>query len=134
MKKVFLIASMMMVIAVSAQQRPQSQKNNENKELRQRPSVDSQLKEFEQYNLTSTQKKKVKSLLESRDSEIKKSFEKGEKPQKGMNNFDTKLEKILDKNQYKKYKQNRTEHAKSRDFSMRGKRDLNDQRRSKKSV
>ena len=134
MKKVFLIASMMMLIAVSAQQRPQSQKNSKNKEQRQRPSVDNQLKEFEQYNLTSTQKKKVKSLLESRNSQIKKSFEKGKKQQNGMNDFDTKLEKILDKNQYKKYKQNRTEHARSKDYSMRGKNYLNDQRRSKKSA
>lgn len=112
MKKAFLLASIMMVMAVSAQQRPQQgERSGNRKEQRERPTVDQQLKKFDQYNLSSTQKKKVKSLLESRDSDMKKEFanrdknstqkgERGSRPEKGTNDFDIKLEKILDKIQF----------------------------------
>ena len=80
MKKVFLLASMMMVMTLSAQERPQQgEKSGNRKEQRERPTVDQQLKEFDQYNLSSAQKKKVKTLLESRDSDMKKEFANREK-------------------------------------------------------
>ena len=54
MKKAFLLASMMMVMAVSAQQRPQgnNQQQKDKVEHTQSNSVDRQLKKFDQYNLT----------------------------------------------------------------------------------
>lgn len=144
MKKVFLLASMMMVMTLSAQERPQQgEKSGNRKEQRERPTVDQQLKEFDQYNLSSAQKKKVKSLLESRDSDMKKEFanrdknstqkgERGSRPKKGTNDFDTKLEKILDKNQFNQYKQDREKRMKSDKFSMHKKRDAKGNRPSSK--
>ncbi|STD53615.1 hypothetical protein [Empedobacter falsenii] len=89
MKKAFLLANIMMVMAVSAQQRPQQgERSGNRKEQRERPTVDQQLKKFDQYNLSSAQKKKVKSLLESNLS---------------TSNFNKKLEKILSKKQYAQY-------------------------------
>ncbi|MBY0067336.1 MULTISPECIES: hypothetical protein [Empedobacter] len=144
MKKAFLLASIMMVMAVSAQQRPQQgERSGNRKEQRERPTVDQQLKKFDQYNLSSTQKKKVKSLLESRDSDMKKEFanrdknstqkgERGSRPEKGTNDFDIKLEKILDKNQFNQYKQDREKRMKSDKFSMHKKRDAKGNRPSSK--
>ena len=144
MKKAFLLASIMMVMAVSAQQRPQQgERSGNRKEQRERPTVDQQLKKFDQYNLSSTQKKKVKSLLESRDSDMKKEFanrdknstqkvERGSRLEKGTNDFDTKLEKILDKNQFNQYKQDREKRMKSNKFSMHKKRDAKGNRPSSK--
>lgn len=144
MKKAFLLASIMMVMAVSAQQRPQQgERSGNRKEQRERPTVDQQLKKFDQYNLSSTQKKKVKSLLESRDSDMKKEFanrdknsiqkgERGSRPEKGTNDFDIKLEKILDKNQFNQYKQDREKRMKSDKFSMHKKRDAKGNRHSSK--
>ena len=144
MKKAFLLASIMMVMAVSAQQRPQQgERSGNRKEQRERPTVDQQLKKFDQYNLSSTQKKKVKSLLESRDSDMKKEFanrdknstqkgERGSRPEKGTNDFDIKLEKILDKNQFNQYKQDREKRMKSNKFSMHKKRDAKGNRPSSK--
>ena len=144
MKKAFLLASMMMVMAVSAQQRPQQgERSGNRKEQRERPTVDQQLKKFDQYNLSSTQKKKVKSLLESRDSDMKKEFanrdknstqkgKRGSRPEKGTNDFDIKLEKILDKNQFNQYKQDREKRMKSDKFSMHKKRDAKGNRHSSK--
>ncbi|WP_312207990.1 hypothetical protein [Empedobacter sp.] len=144
MKKVFLLASMMMVMTLSAQERPQQgEKSGNRKEQRERPTVDQQLKEFDQYNLSSAQKKKVKSLLESRDSDMKKEFanrdknstqkgERGSRPEKGTNDFDTKLEKILDKKQFNQYKQDREKRMKSDKFSMHKKRDAKGNRPSSK--
>jgi len=144
MKKAFLLANIMMVMAVSAQQRPQQgERSGNRKEQRERPTVDQQLKKFDQYNLSSAQKKKVKSLLESRDSDMKKEFanrgknttqkgERGSRPEKGTNDFDTKLEKILDKNQFNQYKQDREKRMKSNKFSMHKKRDAKGNRPSSK--
>ena len=144
MKKAFLLASIMMVMAVSAQQRPQQgERSGNRKEQRERPTVDQQLKKFDQYNLSSTQKKKVKSLLESRDSDMKKEFanrdknstqkgERGSRPEKGTNDFDIKLEKILDKNQFNQYKQDREKRMKSDKFSMHKKHDAKGNRPSSK--
>ncbi|WP_291047408.1 MULTISPECIES: hypothetical protein [unclassified Empedobacter] len=144
MKKAFLLASIMMVMAVSAQQRPQQgERSGNRKEQRERPTVDQQLKKFDQYNLSSTQKKKVKSLLESRDSDMKKEFanrdknstqkgKRGSRPEKGTNDFDIKLEKILDKNQFNQYKQDREKRMKSDKFSMHKKRDAKGNRHSSK--
>ena len=144
MKKAFLLAIIMMVMAVSAQQRPQQgERSGNRKEQRERPTVDQQLKKFDQYNLSSTQKKKVKSLLESRDSDMKKEFanrdknstqkgERGSRPEKGTNDFDIKLEKILDKNQFNQYKQDREKRMKSDKFSMHKKRDAKGNRHSSK--
>lgn len=144
MKKAFLLANIMMVMAVSAQQRPQQgERSGNRKEQRERPTVDQQLKKFDQYNLSSAQKKKVKSLLESRDSDMKKEFanrdknstqkgERGSRPEKGTNDFDIKLEKILDKNQFNQYKQDREKRMKSDKFSMHKKRDAKGNRPSSK--
>ena len=45
MKKAFLLANIMMVMAVSAQQRPQQgERSGNRKEQRERPTVDQQLK------------------------------------------------------------------------------------------
>ncbi|WP_291077963.1 MULTISPECIES: hypothetical protein [unclassified Empedobacter] len=144
MKKAFLLANIMMVMAVSAQQRPQQgERSGNRKEQRERPTVDQQLKKFDQYNLSSAQKKKVKSLLESRDSDMKKEFanrgknttqkgERGSRPEKGTNDFETKLEKILDKNQFNQYKQDREKRMKSDKFSMHKKRDAKGNRHSSK--
>lgn len=131
MKKILVLASMMMVLSLSAQEKPQGQKSGEKKEQRQRPSTDEQLKKFDQYNLSSSQKEKVKSLLETRNSEKKNSLDKGEKSKGNKADFDAKLEQILDKKQYAQYKQDREERMKSKKNDSKNGKYSNDDKRTK---
>ena len=131
MKKILILASMMMVLSLSAQEKPQGQKSGEKKEQRQRPSTDEQLKKFDQYNLSSSQKEKVKSLLESRNSEKKNSLDKGKKSKGNKADFDAKLEQILDKKQYAQYKQDREERMKSKKNDSKNGKYSNDDKRTK---
>jgi len=135
MKQFFALAGLFAVLSVSAQQQPErklvdpkapkemkmdrkyDQKGRKDfrKDKRQRPSIDDKVKSFDKYGLSQSQKQKVKSLYEARDKEMKKNFEQRKKDfaklkeqrVKKHQEFDKKLEKILDKQQYAKYKADR---------------------------
>ena len=135
MKQFFALAGLFAVLSVSAQQQPERKliDPKDQKEMRQdrkfdrkavkdrkdfrsdkrqRPSIDDQVKSFDKYGLSQSQKQKVKSLYESRDKEMKKEFEQRRKDFakqkeqriKKQQEFDKKMEKILDKQQYAKFK------------------------------
>ena len=79
----------------------------------QKPTIDQQVALFNKYDLNASQQKEIKSLLESRDKQMKKDFEKREKEmikskenfEKQQQNFDKKLEKILNQEQYNQFKE-----------------------------
>ncbi len=129
MKKYFLIASLVIIASVNAQnfnddfdvsERP------EKTERRQPPTVEEQLKQFDDLNLSTDQKKKVKALLENRQTEMKakrdakksetskseKSFKKGGNHEE----FDQKLAEILSADQLKSYQAKHQN--KSKDFKQ----------------
>lgn len=112
MKKLMLLASLLVVLSVSAQERTQREKPQKEHSQKNRPTVDDELKRFDGYNLSSSQKKKVRSLLEDREKNFSKNEGKKDqklKKDKGPKNddFDTKLEKVLNKKQFSQYKQDR---------------------------
>ena len=138
MKQFFALAGLFAVLSVSAQQQPnrklidpkdqkEMRQNHKfdrkdfkdrkdfQKGKRQRPSIDDQVKSFDKYSLSQSQKQKVKSLYEARDKEMKKEIEQRKKEfaklkeqrVKKHQEFDQKIEKILDKQQYAKYKADR---------------------------
>lgn len=126
MKKLMLLASLLVVLSVSAQERTQREKPQKEHSQKNRPTVDDELKRFDGYNLSSSQKKKVRNLLEDRQKNFSKNGEPnghnnhGQQNNNGdhrpdMNNgkgpknddFDTKLEKVLNKKQFSQYKQDR---------------------------
>lgn len=112
MKKLFALASMMMVLSVSAQQqrmdRPASKKvyiYEDNYKDHQFFENQIQYSDFEKYNLTLGQKQKLKVAFESYNKEIKYAKHQGkrvyEKEQKALNK---KIEKILTNKQLAQYK------------------------------
>ena len=144
MKQFFALAALFAVLGVSAQekqiQEPKKQKYSHEQmaskhgemhkrgdkkqgEKRQKPSVDQQVAQFSQYGLTDSQQKEVKSLLESRDKQMKKDFDKREKEmtkskenfEKEQQKFDKKLEKILDQEQYAKFKEDHQKRFQGKD-------------------
>lgn len=139
MKQFFALASLFAVLSVSAQQQPKDfQRGQHQKEMiankqyqrkdikHERPSAEQRLKRFDQYGLSTAQKQKVKALYESRDRDMKKDFEKRQKEmakhraefQKKQQDFDKKLEKILDKKQFAQYKLDREKRMQKRDKSQ----------------
>ena len=74
----------------------------------------------------------MKKEFANRDKNSTQKGERGSRPEKGTNDFDIKLEKILDKNQFNQYKQDREKRMKSDKFSMHKKRDAKGNRHSSK--
>ena len=154
MKKLFALASLLVVLSVTAQERPEgtrAQKENRmdnskdvKKQRKERPTIDEQMKRYDSYNLSANQKQQVKSLLEKRDADMKtertnsknelskvKEDRKKEFENKRAD-FDKKLEKIMDKKQYSQYQQDRE--AKSKKFSTRKNSDSKEFKKSRKTV
>ncbi|MGC4128685.1 MAG: hypothetical protein QM564_03830 [Bergeyella sp.] len=150
MKKLFIAASLFLAFAVSAQ---------ETQERRQKPSVEQQMKEFENLNLSASQKEKLQALFKEREAKFEKNGHQkhdgdkngerpqppkdgqkpqidrennnGERPQppkdgqkpngsksnggfeKDQKEFDSKIQAILTKKQYKKYQENRAAREKN---------------------
>lgn len=152
MKQFFALAALFAVLGVSAQEKqvqepkqkhPHGQeqmackhgdmhKKGDKKqgEKRQKPTIDQQVAQFNQYGLNASQQKEIKSLLESRDKQMKKDFDKREKEmtkskenfEKQQQNFDKKLEKILDQEQYAKFKEDHQKRFQGKDKGdMKGK-------------
>lgn len=118
MKKIFALASMMMVLSVSAQQqkmdRPASHKISiHEQEFKDQRFVSDhvQLRDFEKYDLTLSQKQKLKVALDRYEKEIKYAKKNGkgyyENQQKDL---DKKIEKILSKQQFAQYKRDLYHH------------------------
>jgi len=126
MKKLLFTASLLTVIAISAQE-TQERKRPE------RPTTEQQMKAFDDYNLSSAQKQKLQTLYKERDAKFEKnkpSQKDGERPQppkdgqkpddskmkaqfeKENKEFDGKIQKILTKEQYTKYQTNQKQHSK----------------------
>lgn len=137
MKQFFALAALFAVLSVSAQEKTdikgqdhrghkghemkmdkkdESRKDGENYkgEKKQKLTIDEKVAQFDQYGVSSSQKNKIKSLLESCENEKKKEFTKEgkqerkskEEIQKKRNEFNLKMEKILNKKQYAQYQEN----------------------------
>ena len=140
MKQFFALASLFAVLSVSAQEGPKrpefSKERKEHKmerpmhqrgEKRQRPSIEQEMKRYDQYNLSATQKKEIKSLHESRRVESKKDFEKRQQDfaklhdkyrkeaDKNRQDFDKKMKKIMGEKEFAQYQQDR-EKSRSKKF------------------
>ena len=83
MKKLFIAASLFIAFAVSAQQTQQ-------REHREKPSTEQQMKEFDGLNLSNKQKSKLEKLFKERDSKMQKNhqgmaknenFKEGDRPE-----------------------------------------------------
>ncbi len=116
MKKIFLTAMVCAAFTLQAQ--------NTSKGRPQPPTAEQQMKEFENLNLSSDQKEKIRSLLKEQESNHQrerpstsqnesetppppkdnKEGKSGKKDDKGRKEFDTKLQKILTTKQYSEYK------------------------------
>lgn len=135
MKQFFALAALFAVLGVSAQekqiQEPKHNHSNGHEQMdcqhgemykmghekhgfkMQKPTIDQQVALFNKYDLNTSQQKEIKSLLESREKQMKKDFEKRKKEmikskenfEKQQQNFDKKLEKIFDQEQYAKFKE-----------------------------
>lgn len=113
MKKLFLAAGLFLALTVNvnAQERRDDQ--------RQRPTTEQQMKKFDGMNLSNSQKQKLQALYKERDAKFSKNrmaATKGKpdanqkaKMEKERNDFDKKIQKILTKEQYAKFKD---QHAK----------------------
>lgn len=137
MKQFFAFAGLFAVLTVSAQQAPQNLEDSKPlKEMsakklhhhkgfkKQHRTVEQQIERYNKYNLSATQKEQIKSLHESREKEIKKQHEKRQQEfaklkdqrrkdfQKKQADFDKKMEKIMDKEQFLQYQQDRAQHQK----------------------
>ena len=105
MKKLVLVASLFLAIATSAQKRQSNEQN-------QKPNVEHQMKDFDDLNLNDKQRKNIKALYEERNNSDSKSHPNkpnsqvkgGSQQGKNQNDFDARVQKILTKNQYAKYK------------------------------
>ena len=78
-KKLFIAASLFVAFAVSAQQTQQ-------REHREKPTVEQQMKEFDGLNLSKKQQSKLEKLLKDRDAKMEKnhqSFAKNDKAKSG---------------------------------------------------
>lgn len=123
MKKLLFAASLFTVVAISAQE-TQERKRPE------RPTTEQQMKQFDDYGLTSAQKQKLQALYKEHDAKFEKNKPSGERPQvpkdgqrlddskmkanfeKENKEFDGKLQSILTKEQYAKYQTNQKQHQK----------------------
>ncbi len=113
MKKVFLAASLFVAFAVSAQQIGERQQ-------RQKPNAKEMVSKMDkELNLSNQQEKKLTALFQERDQKMEKNRgdfngQNGERPQgkdfskndKRGNKMDSKIQKILTKEQYAKFKAN----------------------------
>ena len=113
MKKIFLAASLFVAFAVSAQQIGARQQ-------RQKPNAKEMVSKMDkELNLCNQQEKKLTALFQERDQKMEKNHgdfkgQKGERPEekgfakndKGRGDFDVKIQKILTKDQYTKFKAN----------------------------
>lgn len=113
MKKIFLAASLFVAFAVSAQQ-------NGERQQRQKPNAKEMVSKMDkELNLSSKQEKQLTALFQERDQKMVKNRgnfdgKKGERTQgkdfakndKRGNEFDSKIQKILTKEQYAKFKAN----------------------------
>ena len=113
MKKIFLAASLFVAFAVSAQQTGERQH-------RQKPNAKEMVSKMDkELNLCNQQEKKLTALFQERDQKMEKNHgdfkgQKGERPEekgfakndKGRGDFDVKIQKILTKDQYTKFKAN----------------------------
>lgn len=113
MKKVFLAASLFVAFAVSAQQIGERQQ-------RQKPNAKEMVSKMDkELNLSNQQEKKLTALFQERDQKMEKNRgdfkgQNGERPEgkgfakndKGRGDFDVKIQKILSKDQYTKFKAN----------------------------
>ena len=113
MKNVFLAASLFVAFAVSAQQIGERQQ-------RQKPNAKEMVSKMDkELNLSNQQEKKLTALFQERDKKIEKNRgdfngQNGERPEgkgfakndKGRVDFDVKIQKILSKDQYTKFKAN----------------------------
>ena len=111
MKKVFLAASLFIAFAVSAQQIGERQQ-------RQKPNAKEMVSKMDkELNLSNQQEKKLTALFQERDQKMEKNRgdcngQNGERPQgkdfskndKRGNEMDSKIQKILTKEQYAKLK------------------------------
>ncbi|GEM_PF-879928 len=84
MKKVFLTAGIFlsMTFAVSAQQNGKEVPGKPTTEHRMKPSADQQMKMFDRLNLTKSQERKIRKLIEKRDAEFAKHAPRPPKPSK----------------------------------------------------
>ncbi len=113
MKKVLLAASLFVAFAVSAQQIGERQQ-------RQKPNAKEMVSKMDkELNLSNQQEKKLTALFQERDQKMEKNRgdfngQNGERPQgkdfskndKRGNKMDSKIQKILTKEQYAKFKAN----------------------------
>jgi len=112
MKKLFLTAGLFLALAVSAQQREQ------NNDRPPKMTTEQQMKRFDDLNLSSAQKRKLQALFKERDAKFEKDRPtfahntRGNKQEdhqfrshgKNKNEFDKKIQNILSKEQYLKFK------------------------------
>ena len=123
MKKLLFAASLFTIIAIGAQETQGSKRP-------ERPTTEQQMKAFDYYNLSSAQKQKLQALYKERDAKFEKNKPSGERPlppkdgqkpndskmkaqfEKENKEFDGKIQKILTKEQYKKYQANQKQHQK----------------------
>ncbi|WP_297983960.1 hypothetical protein [uncultured Chryseobacterium sp.] len=129
-KKLFLTASLFLAMAVSAQQTQQREQH------RQKPTAEQQMKAFDELGVNAKQKAQLQQLFKEREAQMEKNrpqfsqngtkapggnFEKGglrpeltssqkSKMDKDRAQFDAKLQKILTKDQYAKFKANHDKH------------------------
>ena len=119
MKKLFITAGLFLAMAsVNAQQtkhhndnnRPPQQENTQS-------SVDREMRKFDNLNLSKSQKRRIRALLEQRNNGYSHNNERpqGNNNYGGNNNLDSQLRKILTAKQYAKYKsQNQGNHNQNR--------------------
>jgi len=127
MKKLVFLAGIFLAINIQAQQ-------SEKKERPQKPTVEQQMKEFDNLDLSETQKEKIKALYQEREAKFEKerpappTDNDSNPPQrKGGNKgnfeqeqqeFDAKIQKILTKDQYTKFQAKHKEGKKNGDKAM----------------
>ena len=123
MKKLLALASMIVVVSVSAQDRYQSDRSEgrgvayqqKAKEIKQVASS-YQIKDFYKYDLSASQKRKLEIAFESHQQDLKKAKQKGAREYAYyQSDFDKKVEKILSKKQFAQYK--RDQQKEKRDFA-----------------
>lgn len=128
MKKFFALASMMIVLSVSAQQHKSNYGSKDKFEHKvvhakkqdypispYKSSTYQNAKQFERYDLSSSQRKKINSLFDTRQKDLKDSKHKrGFDYAKYDKDFEKKIEKILSKKQYQQYKKDQYKGNKSR--------------------
>jgi len=112
MKKLLALASMMIVVSVSAQKRQQSDRGEgrgiefqeKSKEIRH-ATYGSSIQDFYKYDLSASQKRRLELAYQQHLEDVKKAKQKGAKVYAYyQSDFDKKVEKILSKKQLAQYK------------------------------